>query len=292
MRLLALAEFPGAPALLDDARRRLEATDRAGESLALATAALDHTTDPERRLQLLREVAALSEQAGADASATDAANAWLAVLELEPADAAAAAAAERLLVGTGDWERCADLLAWQVARASAMPPLDDESDPTAALTWRLAELRRARLGQSDEALRLYTQLAERGPPLGRAQATPSDLMRYIRREPMLATATARALVAPTATERARALVDRATLFAERARAADAESDALGALDLDPGNPARAGGAGAALRGGGGLAGARRRAGATRGQAAAAGGGPPALRAGARGRARREPDGRA
>jgi tetratricopeptide (TPR) repeat protein len=236
VRLLALAEFPGAPALLDDARRRLEATNRAGESLALATAALDHTTDPQRRLQLLREVAALSEQAGADASATDAANAWLAVLELEPADAAAAAAAERLLVGTGDWERCADLLAWQVARASAMPPLDDESDPTAALTWRLAELRRARLGQADEALRLYTQLAERGPPLGRLN-DPPDLVRFIRRDPTLATATARALVAPTATERARALVDRATLFAERARAADAESDALAALDLDPGNPA-------------------------------------------------------
>jgi tetratricopeptide (TPR) repeat protein len=236
VRLLALAEFPGAPALLDDARRRLEATDRAGESLALAIAALDHTTDRERRLQLLRDVAALSEQAGADASATDAANAWLAVLELEPADAMAAAAAERLLVATGDWERCADLLAWQIARASAMPPLDDESDPTAALMWRLAELRRARLGQEDEALRLYAQLAERGPPLG-PLADPADLVRYIRRDPVLATATARALVAPTAAERARALVDRATLFAERARAADAESDALAALDLDPGSAA-------------------------------------------------------
>ncbi len=236
VRLLALAEFPGAPAIVDDARRRLEATDRAGESLALATAALDHTTDPARRLQLLRDVATLSERTGADTSATEAANAWLAVLELEPADAPAAAAAERLLVATGDWERCADLLAWQVARAGAMPPLDDETDdPSAGLLWRLAELRRARLGQADEALRLYAQLAERGPPLGRL-ADPPDLVRFIRREPLLATATARALVAPTAGDRARALIDRATLFAERARAADAESDALAALDLDPRNP--------------------------------------------------------
>ena len=45
VRLMALAEFPGAPAVLDHARRRLEATGRAAESLALAVAALDHTTD-------------------------------------------------------------------------------------------------------------------------------------------------------------------------------------------------------------------------------------------------------
>jgi tetratricopeptide (TPR) repeat protein len=84
-------------------------------------------------------------------------------------------------------------------------------------------------------LRLYAQLAERGPPLG-PLGDPTDLARFIRREPPLATATARALVAPTATERSRALVDRAALFADRARAADAESDALTALDLDPRNP--------------------------------------------------------
>ncbi|HMC94714.1 MAG TPA: hypothetical protein VKO16_08085, partial [Polyangia bacterium] len=57
VRLMALAEFPGAPSVLDDARRRLEATGRAAESLTLAIAALDHTTDAGRRRQLLRDVA-------------------------------------------------------------------------------------------------------------------------------------------------------------------------------------------------------------------------------------------
>ena len=63
VRLMALAEFPGAPTVLDDARRRLEATGRAAESLALAIAALDHTTDLPRRRQLLRDVASLTENA-------------------------------------------------------------------------------------------------------------------------------------------------------------------------------------------------------------------------------------
>ena len=61
----------------------------------------------------------LSEQPDVSANPGDAANAWLAVLGLAPADREAAAAAERLLRAVGDWERCADLLAWQVARAAA-----------------------------------------------------------------------------------------------------------------------------------------------------------------------------
>ena len=105
VRLMALAEFPGAPTVLDDARRRLDATGRAGESLALAIAALDHTTDTTdlaRRRQLLRDVASLTENA-AGVDRTGVAEAWLAVLEVDPADAQAAAAAERFLVATGDW---------------------------------------------------------------------------------------------------------------------------------------------------------------------------------------------
>src|SRR4029077_18263554 len=92
VRLMALAEFPGAPDVVDAARRRLEPPGRAAESLALAVAALDHTTDRMRRLQLLRDVARLHEGAGADAGPTDAANAWLEVLEIDPTDGAAAAA--------------------------------------------------------------------------------------------------------------------------------------------------------------------------------------------------------
>ena len=238
VRLMALAEFPGAPVVLDDARRRLDATGRAAESLALAIAALDHTTAPTdlaRRRQLLRDVASLTETA-AGVDRTGAAEAWLAVLEVDPANAQAAAAAERFLVATGDWERCAELLAWLAARAPTLPESSESGAPSrTALLWRLAELRRARLGQIDEALRLYVELGAASksalPPL----ADPPALAAFVRREPLLAVETARAAVAPTAAERSRALLDRARGFAERGRRDDAERDALAAIDFDPHN---------------------------------------------------------
>jgi hypothetical protein len=236
VRLMALAEFPGAPAVLDEARRRLEATGRASESLGLAIAALDHTTDPERRRRLLRDVAILTERSGASANPVDAANAWLAVIEVDPLDAQAAAAAERFLVATGDWERCADLLAWSVARAGAETRTEPDALATrGALLWRLAELRRARLGQPDEALRLYVDLgAAGGSPLG-ALGDPPALAAFVRRDSALALETARASIAPSAADRSRALVDRASLLVERGRAEDGERDALAAIDLDPRN---------------------------------------------------------
>ena len=236
VRLMALAEFPGAPAVLDDARRRLDATGRAAESLTLAIAALDHTTDLPRRRQLLSDVARLTENA-ASVDRAGAAEAWLAVLEVDPADAQAAAAAERFLVATGDWERCADLLAWLAARAPTLPtnPPGGGGPSRSALLWRLAELRRARLGQIDEALRLYVELGAASkstlPPL----ADPPALAAFVRREPSLAVETARAAVAPTAADRSRALLDRARAFAERGRRDDAERDALAAIDFDPHN---------------------------------------------------------
>jgi tetratricopeptide (TPR) repeat protein len=236
VRLMALAEFPGAPAVLDDARRRLDATGRAAESLALAIAALDHTTDLPRRRQLLRDVARLTENApGVDRSG--AAEAWLAVLEVDPADAQAAAAAERFLVATGDWERCADLLAWLAARAPTLPlhPPEGGARGRAALLWRLAELRRARLGQIDEALRLYIELGAASKSTLPALADPPALVAFVRRELLLAVETARAAVAPTAADRSRALLDRARAFAERGRRDDAERDALAAIDFDPHN---------------------------------------------------------
>ena len=236
VRLMALAEFPGAPNVLDDARRRLDATARAGESLALAIAALDHTTDLARRRRLLRDVAILTESA-AGVDRTGAAEAWLAVLEVDPADAQAAAAAERFLVATGDWERSAELLAWLAARAPTLPPDPSQSVASTrnALLWRLAELRRARLGQIEEALRLYVELGAASqstlPPL----ADPPALAAFVRREPLLAVETARAAAAPTAADRSRALLDRARAFAERGRRDDAERDALAAIDFDPHN---------------------------------------------------------
>jgi len=235
VRMMALAEFPGAPAVLDEARARLEATGRPIESLALAIAALDHTTDRARRLQLLRDVAKLSEQPDVASNPGDAANAWLAVLGIDPADREAAAAAERLLVAIGDWERCADLLAWQVARAGAQGSDDPATAANrTALLWRLAELRREHLGQADEALRLYGQLGTLGAPLPPI-ADPPALAALARRDFALAVETGRARVAPTAADRSRALVDRAALLLARERAADAERDALAALDLDPSN---------------------------------------------------------
>jgi Flp pilus assembly protein TadD len=235
VRMMALAEFPGAPAVLDDARARLEATGRPIESLALAIAALDHTTDRTRRLALLRDVAALSEQPDVSANPGDAANAWLAVLGLAASDREAAAAAERLLRAVGDWERCADLLAWQVARASAKAAdATDEGTDHAGLLWRLAELRRERLAEADEALRLYGQLAGIAVPLA-PLADPPELAALVRRDFALAVETARAGVAPNPAERSRALVDRAALLAARGRGNDAERDALAALDLDPRN---------------------------------------------------------
>jgi tetratricopeptide (TPR) repeat protein len=236
VRMMALAEFPGAPAVLDDARARLEATGRPIESLALAVAALDHTTDRTRRLALLRDVALLSEQPDVSANPGDAANAWLAVLGLAATDREAAAAAERLLRAVGDWERCADLLAWQVARAAARSAdATDEGNDRAALLWRLAELRRERLGEADEALRLYGQLVTLGGPSLGPLADPPELAALVRRDFTLTVETARAGVAPTAAERSRALVDRAALLVARGRGGDAERDALAALDLDPRN---------------------------------------------------------
>jgi tetratricopeptide (TPR) repeat protein len=235
VRMMALAEFPGAPAVLDDARARLEATGRPIESLALAIAALDHTTDRTRRLALLRDVAVLSEQPDVNANPGDAANAWLAVLGLAATDREAAAAAERLLRAVGDWERCADLLAWQVARAAARrPDATDEGTDQVGLLWRLAELRRERLGEADEALRLYGQIAALGPALG-ALTDPPELASVARRDFALAVETTRANVAPSAPDRSRALVDRAALLLARGRGGDAERDALAALDLDPRN---------------------------------------------------------
>ena len=236
VRLMALAEFPGAPTVLDDARRRLDATGRAAESLALAIAALDHTTDLPRRRQLLRDVASLTENA-AGVDRTGAAEAWLAVLEGDPADGEAAAAAERFLVATGDWERCAELLAWLAARAPTLRPAPSESGAPSrtALLWRLAELRRARLGQIEEALRLYVELGAASKSSLPPMADPPAVAAFVRREPLLAVETARAAVAPTAADRSRALLDRARAFAERGRRDDAERDALAAIDFDPHN---------------------------------------------------------
>jgi tetratricopeptide (TPR) repeat protein len=233
VRLMALAEFPADLALVGAARRRLEGTGRPAESLRLAVAAVERVADVPEKLRLLRDIAALSERSGANPA--DAAGAWLKVLDLDPEDAAARASAERLLLAVGDWERCAELLSWAAARQVRGGTRALSGEPRPSLLWRLAELRRARLGQADEALRLYGELlAESGRALGPLH-DPPELAAFARRDPALSLNTARAAVAPTAPDRARALLDRALLFLERGRNPDAEHDVMRALDLDPRN---------------------------------------------------------
>jgi tetratricopeptide (TPR) repeat protein len=232
VRLMALAEFPADLPLVGAARRRLESTGRPVESLRLAVAAVERVGDVKEKLRLLRDIAALSERSGANPA--EAAAAWLAVLDLDPDDAAARAAAERLLLAVGDWERCAELLSWAAARQTlGARATSGETRPL--LLWRLAELRRARLAQTDEAQRLYGEiLAESGRALGPLH-DPPDLAALARRDGALSLHTARAAVAPTAPDRARALLDRALLFLERSRGGEAEHDVMRALDLDPRN---------------------------------------------------------
>jgi tetratricopeptide (TPR) repeat protein len=247
-RLVALGEFAGELAVLAAARRRLESTGRFEQSLRLATAAVEHVADRGEKLKLLRDIAVLSEKATRDLHVVSAA--WLAVLQRDPDDVAAAAAAERLLVATSEWERYADLLSWNVARLGSGGA--ETAARRASLLWRLAELRRGRLGQDDEALRLYRALGAPGggasPPPIPADATAGDTppatapgtigAAALRGKPqrLLALHTARIAVAPSPADRARAHVDRGLILLEKlARSADAEVDLFRAMDLDPRN---------------------------------------------------------
>ncbi len=207
-RLTALGELGAAAAtppigpdgrpmpILAPARRRLESTGRFEQSLRLAAAAVHHVADRGDRLKLLRDVAALSEKSARDPS--EVAMAWLAVLELDPDDVAAAEAAERVLTATGEWQRCADLLSWAAARAESGAGAGTAG--RAALLWRLAELRRSRLNQEDEALRLYRALG--APPTPRAAGALGALGKL---QGPLALHTARIAVAPGPVEKAKAL---------------------------------------------------------------------------------------
>ena len=227
IRRMALAEFPGAPNVLVEARRHLEATGRAAESLALAHAALESAVDPERRRALLRDVARLTEQLGASVNAAAAADAWLAVLDSDPADAAAAAAAERFLVATGDWERCAELLAWRAARTAR----------TASIAGRTCGGWRSCVGRASARSTRppgSTSSWRRAPRCRRCRTHPR-VVALARQDPALAVDTTRAAAAPTPADRARALADRARALAERGRVEDARRDVLAALDSDPRN---------------------------------------------------------
>jgi tetratricopeptide (TPR) repeat protein len=238
-RLVALGEMGSAAAtpplgpdgrpmpILAPARRRLESTGRFDQSLRLAAAAVHHVTEREERLKLLRDIASLSQKAARDPS--EVAMAWLAVLELDRDDVSAAESAERVLMATGEWQRCADLLSWAAARAQSQK--GDGGAARGALLWRLAELRRSRLGQQDEALRLYRELgAPASPRAARSPGTRGKLQNQ------LVLHSARIAVAPGQAEKAQAFVDRGlVLLTEAGRTAEAEADFSAALDLDPRN---------------------------------------------------------
>ena len=213
--------------VLAPARRRLESTGRFEQSLRLASSAVHHVVERGDRLKLLRDVALLSEKSARDPS--EVAMAWLAVLELDPDDVAAAEAAERVLMATGEWQRCADLLSWAAARAESGAGAGAAG--RAALLWRLAELRRSHLKQEDEALRLYRVLgAPAAPRIAGSFGAPSKL------QGPLALHTARIAVAPGPAEKAKAHIDRGlVLLTEAARINESEADFTAALDLDPRN---------------------------------------------------------
>ena len=216
--------------VLAPARRRLESTGRLEQSLRLAMAAVHHVSERGERLHLLRDIATLSEKAARDPS--EVAMAWLAVVELDPNDIAAAESAERVLMATGEWERCADLLAWAAARIEAAAGGSGGGEARRApLLWRLAELRRSRLGQEDEALRLYRAL---GASNG-AGASGAFTARG-RVQGRLVLHTARITVAPNSVEKAKAHLDRGlVMLSEAGRVAEAEGDFSAALELDPRN---------------------------------------------------------
>jgi len=225
VRLAALVDAPGDLTLLGPARRRLESLGQVERSLDLVVAALPHITERAARLSHLRDVASLAETAADDRAR--AVSAWLEVLALDPDDAAAFAAAERLLRELDDQARLAELLAWAATRLG---------DPEArlAVLWRLAECRRAE-GRSAAALAHYREIIEargRGKeadPLGLGDG-------WRRRDDRLSVESARVLAAPHAAARATALTDRGLALVEAARLEEAERDLSRAFELGPEAP--------------------------------------------------------
>ena len=241
VRLMALAEFPGAPPC--STTRAAGWTRRAAPGSRWRWRRPRSSTPPTSATaaaSLLRDVAS-ADRDGRRRQSGEAAEAWLAVLELDPGDAHAARLPPSAFCWpSGDWERCAELLAWSAARAPTLPagaPRAGGPPSRAALLWRLAELRRARLGQIDEALRLYGELgaASRSRAAGRwpirrrwrRSCGASRCWRWRPRGPPWRR--------PRPIDRGRCSIARAP-SSERGRGATTPSaTSLAALDLDPHN---------------------------------------------------------
>lgn len=220
IRLGGLEDSPGDLALLEPARRRLEAMGQGERSLDLVLIALPYITERRARVAALRDIATLAETAAEDRAR--AVVAWMELLTLEPDDGAAFEAAERLLRALGEQQRLGDLLAWGAGRGA---------DPAArlAVLWRLAEHRRQE-GRFPAALAHYREIVE-ARARRKEDASFGEDWRW--RDHRLAVETARTLAAPDAETRARALADRALVLIGAGRLDDAERDLNAAFDLGP-----------------------------------------------------------
>ena len=249
VRMMALAEFPGAPAVLDDARARLEATGRPIESLALAIAALDHTDRsnapagaaarrrrPQRAAGRQREPRRRGERlAGGAGPGGDRSRG-------RRGGGAPAARGGRLGALRGSARVAGG------ARGGAPPRRAPTRGPTrsgcsggspscGANVWAKRTRRCASTASS-------AALGPALPPL----ADPPELASLVRRDFALSVETTRAGVAPSAAERSRALVDRAALLLARGRGGDARARRAGRAGSRSAQHRRDGGARKDVRG--------------------------------------------
>jgi tetratricopeptide (TPR) repeat protein len=136
-----LLDRPGDPAILSEiATFSRQMGDKTRQAEALAQLALV-TPEPDSRLVVLRQLAALLSELGDEAGAL---GRFHEVLVLDPNDLTALAVVERELERTGDYEALIALLA---RRASLAESVDDER----RIRLRRAGLLEQRLGRADEA---------------------------------------------------------------------------------------------------------------------------------------------
>ncbi|HEY7726804.1 MAG TPA: tetratricopeptide repeat protein, partial [Anaeromyxobacteraceae bacterium] len=160
----ALAADGGDREALATARRLARALEKWPRLAAAAAAAARAEADPAARLEAWREAALAAERAGDVAGA---AGAWEAVVAAAPDDAEAVEALERTLERLGDPARLAAALERRRGRQGGTADL--------ALAFRLAELKRQRLGAPAEALSLLGTVLRADPAHAGARAALLDL---------------------------------------------------------------------------------------------------------------------
>ncbi len=122
---------------------------------------------PAERVALLHRSAAISEERLHEPEA--AMDSLRAILEVEPDDAAAAAALERLLAAEERWEELRDHLTWMLARAETTAAKD-------AITMDLAEVEGKRLGNWTAGVDHYGDILARSPTHANAMVALDGLL--------------------------------------------------------------------------------------------------------------------